>query len=272
MIAKDVITVINEIAPPFLAEKWDNSGLQLGSIEKKVSKILLALDISQAVVTEALNNSIDMIITHHPLIFSGLKSISNDETKGEMIYNLIKNDIVVFAAHTNLDISENGPNDYLGKLLGLNDLDILNVTWEKNIDDMNSYNNKKFGNGRIGTLDESKTLGDYAEYVKKKLSCSSVRVYGDIDKKVSRIAICGGSGGDFIIDAYKKGAQLYITGDVKYHDAQLALELGLSIIDAGHFDTEKHILSLLSEYLRGVVSENASILIYEGNEYSFKVI
>lgn len=266
MIAGDIIKAIHELAPPYLAEKWDNSGLQLGSVKKKVSKILLALDVSRSVVEEAIKNNVDMIVTHHPLIFAGLKSISNDETKGEMIYNLIKKDIVVFASHTNLDVCNNGPNDYLSQLLGLDNLDILDVTYEKATQDC------KLGNGRIGTIKEPIALGEYAKVVKGKLSCSSVRVYGDLNRAIKQIAVCGGSGGDFIIDAYKKGADLYVTGDIKYHDSQLALELGLSIIDAGHFDTEKHILDLLKRYLSSVVSENVSISIYGGNDYAFKVI
>ncbi len=269
MIAKDIINAIDELAPPYLAEEWDNSGLQLGSREKEVSKVLLALDITKGVVDEAVKNNIDMIITHHPLIFSGLKSISNDETKGKIIYNLIKNDIVVFTAHTNLDICKNGLNDYLGRLLGLNNLDILNSACQNTTYSTSFYNNK-FGNGRIGVLEKPIALKDYVNHVKEKLSCSNVRVYGDLNHKIHRVAICGGSGGDFITDVHKKNAQLYITGDIKYHDSQLALELGLSLIDAGHFDTEKHVLSLLEEYLKSIV--NVSILVYKRNDYAFEVI
>lgn len=231
---------MNTWALPSLIDSWDNTGFQIGDDNKKVERILIALDLDSKVLEKAIDEDFQMIITHHPLIFKPMKSITNLTHKEKIIYDLIKNQIVVYNAHTNLDQAEGGVNDELGKLLGLKNPHILR---ENHGNETNPY-----GYGKIGDIESIKLL-DYLDIIKKNLQLEDLIVYGNIDRKVNRVAVCGGSGSEFIYDAYEKGACIYITGDVKYHDAQLGDELGLTIIDAGHYHTEKIILPIIKKYL-----------------------
>lgn len=231
---------MNNWAIPELIDSWDNTGFQIGDENKEVKRILLALDLDSKVLEKAIKDEFQMIITHHPLIFQPIKSITNLNYKGKLIHELIKNEILVYNAHSNLDQAEGGVNDVLAQLLGLENCKILK---ENHIEEINSY-----GYGKIGDVD-SVNLVEYLDFIKKKLKIDKLIVYGDFDKKISRVAVCGGSGSGFINDAYRKNACIYITGDIKYHDAQLADELGLILIDPGHYHTEKIILPVIKEYL-----------------------
>lgn len=231
---------MNEWAMPSLIDSWDNTGFQIGDDGKEVERILISLDLDSNVLEKAIEEGFDMIITHHPLIFKPMKSITTLNHKEKLIYDLIRNEIVVYNAHTNLDQAEDGVNDELAKLLGLNNSNILCPNHENET--------KSYGYGKIGDIEDIKLL-DYLEIIKEKLGTDHLIVYGNIDRKINRIAVCGGSGSEFIYNAYKNGACIYITGDIKYHDAQLAYELGLTIIDAGHYHTEKIILPIIKDYL-----------------------
>lgn len=232
---------MNQWAKPSLIDSWDNTGFQVGDDNREVERILIALDLDSNVLEKAINEDFQMIITHHPLIFKPMKSITNLNYKEKLIYELIKNEIVVYNAHTNLDQAEGGINHELGRLLGLKNSETLRPN------DLNETD--IYGYGKIGDIEDIDLL-DYLEEIKKNLKRDYVTVYGDVKKKINRVAVCGGSGADFIYDAYKKGACIYISGDIKYHDAQLGYELGLTIIDAGHYDTEKIILPIIKDYLK----------------------
>ena len=240
MRAKDIIKLMNKWALPELIDSWDNTGFQIGDENQEIKRILIALDLDSKVLKKAINENFQMIITHHPLIFQPINSITNLNYKEKMIYDLIRNDIIVYNAHSNLDQAEGGVNDELAKLLGLKNTRILRKNHENEI---NSY-----GYGKIGDIDDINIL-DYLDFIKKALKTDNLVVYGDMNKKVNKIAVCGGSGSDFIYDAYKENSCVYITGDIKYHDAQLADELGLTLVDAGHYHTEKIILPVIKDYL-----------------------
>ena len=240
MKAKDIIGLMNKWAMPELIDSWDNTGFQIGDDNKEVKKILLALDLDSKVLEKAINDDFQMIITHHPLIFQPIKSITNLNYKGKLIQELIKNEILVYNAHSNLDQAKGGVNDELAKLLGLKNSKILS---ENHFKEINSY-----GYGKVGDIDNV-NLEEYLDFVKKKLKINNLIVYGDLNKKISRVAVCGGSGSSFIDDAYRENACIYITGDIKYHDAQLADQLGLTLIDPGHYHTEKVILPVVKEYM-----------------------
>lgn len=231
---------MNQWAVPSLIDSWDNTGFQIGDDNRKVEKLLVALDLDSYVLEKAIKEEFQMIITHHPLIFKPMKSITNLTPKEKLIYDLIKNEIVVYNAHTNLDQAEGGVNDELAKLLGLKNSQILKVNDENDIG--------LYGYGKIGDIDEIELL-DYLEIIKRKLTTDYLTVYGDVNRKINRVAVCGGSGSSFIYDAYKEGACTYVTGDIKYHEAQLGHELGLTIIDAGHYHSEKIILPIIKDYL-----------------------
>lgn len=317
-------------APKSLAYDWDNVGLQVGSYNKPVKKIMVTLDVLESVVDEAIENEVDLIIAHHPLLFKPLNQLNLDNWRGRVIQKLIQHNITVYAAHTNLDMATGGVNDMLADLLGLentgvlvetdpeaiykfavyvpethlesvtdalskegaghlgnyshctfqskgtgtfmpltqanpfigkqNELERVNeikvetivkesilanvlhavknahpyeeVAYDifplKNVDD-------KLGLGRVGTLNEPITLDKFIDYVKKSLGVDNLRVSGNLSKKIKRVAILGGSGEKYLFAARNKKADVYITGDMSFHFAQKAIEMGISVIDAGHY-------------------------------------
>ena len=228
----EIIQFMEKTAPVELAEEWDNIGLLVGTRECIVKKIMVCLDITAASIREAVSKKVDMIITHHPVIFKGIKSLTQDDAKGKLLYELVRNSISVYSAHTNLDFAESGVNDRLAEVLGLKGLEILGK-----------------GPGKIGFLTEEKTLGEYIEMVKDALEVPFVRVIGKAGKGVHRAAVFSGSFDDDLEALLKGKADVLITGDIKYHTALDAVEAGLCIIDAGHFNTEKIILPILAASL-----------------------
>ncbi len=247
MKAKDLIEIMEKWTRKDLIDSWDNTGFQLGYSTREVKKVLLSLDLDRMVVDRAIKEGYQMIINHHPLIFKPLKTITDGDHKEELILDLIKNDIVVYNAHSNLDLVAKGVNDQLGELMGLTNTSILSDPVKEDLGPDKGLEGT-YGYGRVGNLEEI-SLEDLVERVKKELDLDRLIVYGDFEKKIRRLAVCGGSGSDFILNAARKGADAYLTGDIKYHEAQLAHELGLIIIDAGHFHTEKIILPVIRDYL-----------------------
>ena len=229
MKVKDIIKEMEKLAPPFLKESYDNVGLMVGDEEKEVKKILLALDCTKEVINEAISNNIDLIITHHPLIFRKPSRIVMGDLQGEKIISLIKNDISLYSSHTNLDTVKGGINETIVKMLGFGE--------SKIIDEVKNPEYKGSGIGRIVKLSEEKTPQDIIDLVKKKLNVNNLRVVIG-DKLISKIAIINGSGQDYFGDAVRYGADCIITGDTTYHYASDYKEMGITIIDPGHFKTE----------------------------------
>ncbi|MDD4725560.1 MAG: Nif3-like dinuclear metal center hexameric protein [Tissierellia bacterium] len=260
MKAKEIIDILNQIAPQNLIDSWDNTGFQIGDDEKNINKVLIALDLDNNIANKAVEEGYDMIITHHPLIFKSLKSINNRDYIGRLIIKLISNDIVVYNAHSNLDLANGGVNDELARLMSLQSISPLSEV----IIEAEAY-----GYGRIGEIERSDLL-TVVNNIKSVLSVDDIRVYGNKDT-IQRLAVCGGSGSDFIIDAFEKNADMYITGDIKYHDAQTALKLGLVLVDAGHFNTEKIILPRLKDMLLKEVDYKVEIEIYMDTSVKYKI-
>ena len=226
-----VNNIINEmelLAPTYLKEDFDNVGLMVGDKNKEVKKVLLALDCTLKVIEGAKKENVDLIITHHPLIFKRPSSITTDTLQGKKIIELIKNDISLYSSHTNLDSVENGLNDTIVSILGFDNSKIL----EKNKRD------DKAGLGRIVSLKESIQLEDLISKIKKSLNINNLRVVKGKDK-VNKIAIINGSGQDFIGKAVALGADCIITGDTTYHFASDYKEMEISILDVGHFASEQ---------------------------------
>lgn len=226
---KDIMSVMNKIAPEILKEGFDNVGLMVGDERQDVNKVLLALDCTNEVIKEAKENKCDMIITHHPLIFRKPNRIVKSDLLGNKIIELIKNDISLYSSHTNLDSVENGINHTITKMLGFDKSKII----EKN----NTPGFENAGLGRMVKLEKELTIEEVIDLVKKKLNIEHLRVVKGKDD-VKAIAIINGSGQDFIKDAVRMGANCIITGDTTYHFASDYKELGITIIDAGHFNTE----------------------------------
>ncbi len=365
MKAKEIINIMDMWANPSLIDSWDNTGFQIGDEDKKVNKILLSLDLDRKSLDMAIDGGYDMIINHHPLIFKPLKSINSSSPKGKMILDIIRNDIIVYNAHSNLDLAKNGVNDELANLIDLKDIKILRETVKENLVKLAVYTPKthagqvrkslgdigvghigdyshctfngegigtflpmentnpyigsigkieeveeikietilreedidrvltelmnvhpyeevaydlypllnkgeSYGYGRIGEIEEIELM-DFAGFIKDALETENITIYGQQNRKIKRVALCGGSGSEFIIDAYKSGADVYITGDIKYHDAQLAHELGLTIIDAGHYHTEKVILPVIKKYLKDKIDKSMEVKVLMEPGLPYKV-
>jgi dinuclear metal center YbgI/SA1388 family protein len=226
---KDIIKIMEDFAPKNLKEDFDNVGFMVGDKEKDVKRILLALDCTLDVIEEAKEKDIDLIITHHPLLFRKPSSITTETLTGNKIIELIKNDIGLYSSHTNLDSAEKGLNETIVKVLGFKE----GILLERN---RNSRNDNE-GLGRLVKLEEPSILEDLVDIVKEKLNVPFVKVVKGNDK-VKNIAIINGSGSDFFSIAAKKGADCIITGDTTYHYASDYKEMGVSIIDTGHFHSE----------------------------------
>ena len=227
MLLSDIIKSIEDFAPKYIKEDFDNVGLMVGDKKRGISKILLALDCTNEVIEEAKINGVDLIITHHPLIFRKPSSITTDTLQGSKIMELIKHDIALYSAHTNLDSAKNGMNETIAKILGLKESKLIEVNFKDN----------KAGIGRIGLLEEEVSIEDYAKKVMAALGINHGRLVKG-NESAKKIAIINGSGQDFIGKAVAMGADTVVTGDTTYHFASDYKEMGISIIDIGHFGSE----------------------------------
>lgn len=235
----DIIYEMEKLAPTYLKEDFDNVGLMVGDRSKNVKKVLLALDCTLKVIEEGKENNVDLIITHHPLIFRKPSSITTDTLQGRKIIELIKNDISLYSSHTNLDSVEGGLNSTIVSVLGFEGGRLI----ETNLKDV------KAGLGRVVELKEKITLEKLISNIKCKLSIDSLRVVKGVNE-VSKIAIINGSGQDFIGKAVAMGANCIITGDTTYHFASDYKEMGISIIDIGHFASEQMVFLKVMNNLR----------------------
>lgn len=330
---KEIIKVLEEFAPPYLAESWDNVGLMVGNAKYDVQKVLCALDLNHEVIDEAIDLGVTCIVTHHPFLFKPLRSIDLETIQGQMIEKLIKHQIAVYSMHTNYDIAQGGLNDYLAEQLGLKQIQILNKTYEeklykgviyvpcshleevrdvviKNMTcDLGKYagctftnegegtfiplegskpylggigcvekvnenqlsfigtyqeviriieaakkvhpyeevaadmylleNMKKVhGIGRYGELEEALSLEAFIAKIKQFFNLEHVRVTDLKERIIKRVAICSGAGSEYIKCAAKV-ADVYLTGDLKFHEGQMAKSLGITVIDVGHYASEQ---------------------------------
>lgn len=349
---KDIMGVMEGIAPKKLAESWDNVGLAIGDPEKEVKKILVALDVIDPVVEEAKAIGAEMIVTHHPmLLFKKIESITTQDALGRRIFNLIENGIAAFSAHTNLDIAAGGTNDVLAELAGLKEVELLEETWAQSFKKIVVYvpvgheeavreamcaagaghigayshctfgaagkgtflplegtnpflgeqgrletadeirletivpaeetkaviqamlaahpyeeaaydiypveqKGKREGIGRIGVLPEAVLFRDFAAMLKERLGLDAIRLVGDPDKMVKKVGLCTGAGVSFTSLAAAMGCDAYLTGDIKYHEAQEAVEKGIAVADVTHYASEVLIVPVLQKKLQEAAKEN----------------
>jgi dinuclear metal center YbgI/SA1388 family protein len=359
-----IANMIEELAPKKLAESWDNVGLLIGDGSTKVNKILVCLDATEWVIDEAIEQEVDMIVCHHPIIFGSLKRITADTVLGKKIIKLISKGISVYSAHTNYDIAKSGLNDLFAELLGFKSfsliapsyteklykllvyipkghedkifnaligagagqignyssctyrtegigtfkpetgthpfigtegqLELVNETklgtivpqsllnktikalikahpYEEPAYDIMLLENegKSLGIGRVGELEHTTTLAVYAESVKVALGIDKVRIAGDPNKVIKKVAMLNGTGNKFISAARFAGADVLVTGDMQYHEMVDAVEAGMCIIDAGHFATEKIMIPAMASYLRSKCvanSYNVEVIESKNNE------
>lgn len=224
MNCSDIIRKIEEDFPLTSAEDWDNSGFLAGRRDRDVKKIMVALDANDEVIEKAVQAKADLLITHHPMIFGSIKSVTTDTFIGNRIITLIENGISYYAMHTNYDVCAMA--DLNADMLGLTETEVL------------AYTGEDEGLGRVGTLKEPMNYYDFAAFVKKVFELPDVRCYGDGNAEIRTAAICSGSGKSLIGDALASGADVFVTGDIDYHTGTDAWAKGLRIIDAGHYGTE----------------------------------
>lgn len=339
----EIVRFMEEMAPPCLAEDWDNVGLIAGSRNQDIKRVMVCLDVTSKVAHEAVEKKIDLIVSHHPFIFKGLKRITEDDPKGSVVYKLIRNGIGVYSAHTNLDFAVEGINDTLAGLLGLSNIRSLKkykseklykvvvfvpeahvdqvrdamsnagAGWTGNYSDCsfmvkgkgtfkplegtNPYigsqgnmekvdeyrletivpreklknvinamteahpyeevaydvysteiEGKEYGYGKVGTLIGVQKPESFISFVKEKLNVKNVRVIGNPEKEIGNVAVFCGSFDESMLSKLK-GVDVLVTGDLKYHASLDAAEMGLFIIDAGHFGTERIIVPKLARTL-----------------------
>ncbi len=234
----EIIRYFESKYPRDLAYDWDNVGLQVGTLNMKAKKVLVSLDLTKDVVKEAIDIKANMILTHHPLMFTPMDRIVFDSPKGWIIKNLIKHNITVYSAHTNYDLAEGGMNDVLANALNIQSPRMLDLEDEI---------------GRYGEIEEI-GFEDFIKNIKATLKLDSVKVIGRTDKRIKTIGVSGGSGSKHMYEAKKAGCDVYLTGDVTYHTALDAIALGLTIIDIGHH-AEKIFVPAIVEELNEVFSD-----------------
>ena len=245
MKSEEIIRLLEEKYPPSCAEDWDNPGLLVGRRSREVKKILVTLDVTDQAVERAVERGADMIISHHPLIFGGIKKINDETFLGRRILTMAEHGIVCYAMHTNFDVR--GMADLNERQLGLKNTEVLFVTGESG--------GKAEGIGRVGELPEPMGLEELAGYVRDRMKLPAVRCYGKSSEKISRVAVSGGSGKSVLEDALAAGAQALITGDMDYHTSIDALARGLHIIVAGHYGTEYIFIPHVTEKLKAMLPD-----------------
>ena len=339
----DIAGIINKKYPFSLAEEWDNVGLQLGDPTTEIRRIMVALDPLPQVIASAINNNCDLLITHHPLIFSPLRQITSSTSTGSSILKAAQSNLALLAMHTNYDIAQDGLNDLLAKRIALGQTRPLKITGRDELtklvvfvpqeqlekvrtallphaESIGNYQECSFsaagegtflplagaqpaigtigkrkkveeqrlellvrrellpkairvllsvhpyeepafdcypllneappkGLGRIGSLTEPVRLADWASNLAERLKCSSVRFVGDPATMIQKIALCSGSGASLLRDAVRAGADLLLTGDIKYHEAREAEAQGIALVDAGHFGTEILMVAAIRDFL-----------------------
>ena len=231
MKAFELIKPIEEFAPLADQEKWDNCGFSVGDPQKEVHKALIALDCTEDVVDEAVETGADIIITHHPLIFSGVKKISPQNWLGRVICKAISNGIVIYSAHTNMDKAAGGVSGLMAQKLGLQECEALLP---------DSF-------GIVGNMEKELSVEEFAAKVKEAFGVDVIRCSVPVQGKIGRVAVCGGSGKSFIPEAMASGAQVYVTGDITYHE--FYTENGFMVMDIGHYFSEYGIVEVFANIL-----------------------
>lgn len=260
MKCSEIVKVLDELAPKEYACEWDNVGLLCGSIHKEIKRIYIALDATDEVIEEAAAAGADMLLTHHPLIFKGLKRVTADDFTGRRIMRMIQSDMSYYAMHTNFDVCVMA--DLAAEQMGLSDTVVLEETGVRK--------GSPCGIGVVGQLPEYKSmagdlhntmrLADCAELVKEKFDVDKVKVFGKPESVVRLAALCPGSGSSVIGKAIELGADVLITGDIDHHDGIDAVANNLCVIDAGHYGLEHIFVPYMADYCK---DHMAGLAIYQ---------
>lgn len=236
----EICALLEQEYAPVYACEWDNVGLLAGRRDKEVKKILLALDATDEVVRRAVEQGADLLITHHPMIFSPIRRVTDEDMVGRRLLALIRHDISYYAMHTNYDTR--GMADLAARLLRLQECTVLEEVRDGE------------GIGRVGVLPAPMTLKECADLVKEAYGIPSVRIFGPPDARVRSAAVCPGAGKSAVKEALRFGCDVYITGDIDHHTGIDAVDQGLLIIDAGHYGIEHIFMGDVKDYLENVLT------------------
>ena len=242
MKCNNILDNLLKVMPRELAMSWDNVGLLAGSKEKEVKNIVVCLDLSEKLIERAISLKADLIVSHHPLIFSPIKNVTDETSVGKRLVSLIKNDISYIALHTNYDIAAGCMSDLVAERIGLRGEPLEKTA---------SMEEEDVGIGKVSDLEKHLKISEIAKLVKERFNLPHLRIFdGGEDRLLSRIAISPGSGKGMYKAAYEKRASLLISGDISHHDAIDALELGVATIDAGHYGLEHIFIADMAQRLR----------------------
>lgn len=232
MLLREIINSIESVAPQSAQQEWDNSGMQIGDTGREIHSVLLTTDVTTDVVNEAIEYGCNLIISHHPLLFHGLKQVCGQTPQARVVEMAIKHDIAIYSAHTNLDSVVGGINTRLAEKIGLSDIRLLTQS----------------GLGAIGRLPKAVNYLDFIGTIRAKLECTYLRYTRPAKEQIEVVALCGGSGAEFINDAIAQGADVYLTADCKYHEFQDA-DGQIGLIDIDHWISEHHAREIFRELI-----------------------
>ena len=245
MIIRDITDAIEQYAPLRLQEEWDNAGIQVGNPEAEVTGVLLCTDATEAVVSEAIDRGFNLVISHHPLIFRGLKKIMGRTPVERTVAMAIKHDITIYSAHTNMDSAWQGVSFRMADKIGMTGVTFLD---DNRVDPYGDGDSTQAGCGVIGDI-EPMTAREVLKRVKEAFEVGAVRYSGNADTMVSRVALCGGAGGFLLDKAVQLGAQLYVTADMRYHDF-LDNSQRIVVADIGHYESEHFTKEIFLEIIQ----------------------
>lgn len=242
MLLEQIIDIIESVAPRRQQEEWDNSGLQVGDSSRDIHSVLLTVDVSEAVVAEAVKEGCDMILSHHPLLFHGLKHLTGSTHQERCVAEAIRHNIAIYSAHTSLDKALRGVSGRMAEQLGLQEIRIL----------VPSPDDPNIGLGVTGNLPKPVHWSAWLRLVEQVFGAPYIRYTEPVRPTVSRVALCGGAGAEFIPDAIAAGADTYLSADMKYHDMQAAAGL-IMAVDIDHWVSEHFTRDIFAELLCGKV-------------------
>ena len=232
---KQLVSVFEQIWPLSGAESWDAPGLVSGEQTQRVSRVLLSVDVTSEIISEAQDGEFNLVFSHHPFLLRGVQSVAESGAKGTVLAKAIRSGVSIYSAHTNADVVESGVSDVLAKAFGLQGTVPLVANSDSNT-----------GHGRVGDLVQPMKLGDFARFVSRILpaTASGIRVAGDYEQMIQKVALCGGAGDSFIAEAFASGADVYVTSDLRHHPTQDAVEQSrvneapMALMDVSHWASE----------------------------------
>ena len=256
----DLLAVLDRMAAFADAESWDNVGLMVGDPNRAVTGILLSLDASRTVLGEAEERGCDVIVSHHPVIFHPLKSLRADDPVGALLADAVRRNIAIISCHTNLDVVEHGVSGALAKALGIKDSHILETR---------KSDERAVGFGSIGQLPAAMPGEQFIRHLMNVLSLTTIKVAGPVPEKINSVAVCGGSGSELTDLALAKGADIFVTGEVKHSVALWAHAKNFCVVDAGHYASEQVVVPVLARELADrLLSEGEKVPVLESGVYA----